>query len=76
MINSGKAKSQADLAKKLGISRARVTQILNLLKLDNEIINKMERMGDPLSSQVITERQLRNCLVKSCKIVHKKAPPV
>ena len=32
MINSGEAKNQAELARIKGISRARVTQILNLLK--------------------------------------------
>jgi hypothetical protein len=32
MIISGKVKNQADLAKKKGISRVKVMQILNLLK--------------------------------------------
>lgn len=34
MIDSGQVKNQSDLARKLGISRARVTQTLNLLRLD------------------------------------------
>ena len=38
MINSGEVKNQAELARLMGISRARVTQILNLLKLDSLII--------------------------------------
>jgi len=37
MIESGEAKNQAELAKMKGISRARVTQILNLLKIDKNI---------------------------------------
>jgi len=34
MIDSGEAKNQAKLAKIKGISRERVTQILNLLNID------------------------------------------
>jgi hypothetical protein len=33
----GKYSSQADLSRKLGVSRARVTQVLNLLKLPETI---------------------------------------
>ena len=39
--------TRADLARKLGISRARVTQILNLLKLPEEPKEEIEAMtGD------------------------------
>ncbi len=38
MIDNGQVKNQSDLARKLGISKARVTQILSLLKLDSLII--------------------------------------
>jgi len=38
MIDSGKVKNQVELARIKGISRARVTQILNLLKLKPQII--------------------------------------
>jgi len=47
MIDSGDAKNQAELAKIKGISRARVTQILNLLKLDKSIIDNLELIGGP-----------------------------
>jgi len=67
IIDSGKVKNQSDLARKLGISRARVTQILNLLKLDSLIIQELEKLGDPLKSRVITERMLRPCVNKSSK---------
>ena len=59
MINSGEVKSEADLARKLGISRVRVNQIVRLLKLDSLIIKHIEKLGDPLPSQIITERMLR-----------------
>jgi uncharacterized membrane protein len=38
MIDNGQVKNQADLARKLGISRVRVHQILILLKLNSLII--------------------------------------
>jgi len=46
MIDNGQVKNQVDLSSKLGISRARVTQILNLLKLDDKFIDRFEHFGD------------------------------
>jgi len=51
--------SRAELARRLGLSRARVTQILNLLGLPEILISEIERMGDYWSRQLVTERQLR-----------------
>ena len=51
--------SKADLARKLGISRARVTQILNLLKLPEELLREVEEMGDNWNRKLVTERMLR-----------------
>lgn len=51
--------SRADLARKLSLSRARVTQILNLLGLPEMLISEIEEMGDYWSRQLVTERQLR-----------------
>ncbi len=48
--------SQSALAKKLGISRVRVTQILNLLKLPQEQQNYIIATG---KEKQITERSLR-----------------
>lgn len=60
MIESGEVKNESDLARKLGISRVRVNQIIRLLKLDKEIIETVEEIGDPMASRVITERFLRS----------------
>jgi len=60
MIDSGEAKNQSELARIKGISRARVTQILNLLKLDKNIILKIEQIGDPMYERIFRERKLRN----------------
>ena len=65
MIDSGEVKNQAELARLKGISRARVTQILNLLKLDSSILKELEKLGDPLKSRIVTERMLRPYVNKS-----------
>lgn len=55
--------SRAELARKLEISRARVTQMLNLLKLPEELIEEVEGMGDYWGRRLVTERMLRRKLV-------------
>ena len=65
MIDNGQVKNQADLVRKLSISRVRITQILRLLKLDSLIIQELERFDDPLKSRIITERMLRPYVNKS-----------
>jgi len=59
MIKTGQVKSEADLARKIGISRVRVNQIIRLLILDTQIVRQIENLGDPLLSQIVTERMLR-----------------
>ena len=65
MLQSGECASQTDLARKLGVSRARVNQMLRLLKLPPDIQQSVIKMGDPLSSRKITERKLRTLLASS-----------
>ncbi len=65
MIDNGQVKNQSDLARKLGISRVRIHQILNLLKLDSLVVQELEKLGDPLKSRIITERMLRPYVNKS-----------
>ncbi|MCK5133891.1 MAG: hypothetical protein KAR40_17285 [Candidatus Sabulitectum sp.] len=52
--------TKADLARKLGISRARVTQLMNLLKLPEELKEEIEGMGDYWGRRLVTERMLRS----------------
>lgn len=54
--------TRAELARKLGISRARVTQVLNLLKLPEDLKDEIERMGDYWGRRLVTERMLRSKL--------------
>jgi len=65
MIDNGQVKNQADLARKLSISRARVTQVLNLLKLNKDIIRQIEQIGDPMDKKVISERELRKNILNN-----------
>jgi hypothetical protein len=65
MIDSGQVKNQSDLARKLGISKVRICQILNLLKLNPLIVKELEKLGDPLEAKIITERMLRPYVNKS-----------
>jgi len=65
MIDNGQVKNQSDLARKLGISRVRICQILSLLKLDSLLIKELEKLGDPLKSKIINERILRLHVNKS-----------
>ena len=65
MIDNGQVKNQSNLARKLGISRARVTQILRLLKLNSIIIQELEKLGELLKSKIIAERMLRPYVNKS-----------
>jgi len=65
MIDSGEAKNQVEMVKLKGISRARVTQILKLLKLDSLILQELEKFGGLFKVKIITERILRPYVNKS-----------
>jgi hypothetical protein len=46
-----KYSSRADLSRKLGVSRARVTQVLNLTQLPEDVIEKLYAMVIPFQNQ-------------------------
>lgn len=58
-MDNGEYASPSALARHLKVTRARVTQILNLLQLSPEVINIVASFGDPLQLLRITERRLR-----------------
>jgi len=62
LLDEGIYSSKADLARNLEISRARVTQMLNLLSIDQELQNIIISLGDPLPSPIITERKLKSLI--------------
>ena len=51
--------SPAAIARHLGVSRARVTQVLRLLRLTPKGRKTIAALGDPLPAPVVTERRLR-----------------
>ncbi len=59
MLQSGEYASQTTLARKLGVSRVRVTQVVNLLRMAPEVLEEIAGLGDPLTSPIVTERKLR-----------------
>jgi hypothetical protein len=61
-LDKGKYSSASALACHLGVSRARVTQVLNLLKLSPPVIAAIEELGDPLPNGHLCERKLRPLL--------------
>jgi ParB/RepB/Spo0J family partition protein len=58
LLDGGVVNSQAEIAERLGISRARVTQVLNLLKLPQAVLSLLADSGDTRWS----ERRLRGVL--------------
>jgi len=61
-LEKGEYASLAALARELKLSRARVTQILNLLKLSPEVIDMISSLGDSIRYPIVTERKLRPLL--------------
>lgn len=51
--------SQAELARELGVSRARVSQMLNILRPPEDVLLKAKSHGNPMAKQLVTERMLR-----------------
>ncbi len=47
------------LAQHLGVTRARATQVLQLLRLSVDVQDRIAALGDKLQSSVICERNLR-----------------
>jgi len=59
MLEDGRAKNRADLAAKLGFSRARITQIMNLLWLAPDIQEEILFSVSPTGRDVVTTRDVR-----------------
>lgn len=59
MLSQGRAKSQAEIARKTGVNRARLTQIMNLMKLTPEIQDYLKNLKEPELIHFFTEKKLR-----------------
>ena len=62
VLDKGEYSSSFALARHLGVSRARVTQMLNLLKLSHSVMAIIKGLGDPLPNKHLCERKLRPLL--------------
>ena len=52
-------KTQADLAREMGVSRVRITQIMNLLRLDYAVQEQLLGLEDQRVVRFFSERRLR-----------------
>lgn len=59
LIESGEVRNQAEIARREGVTRARVTQIMGLLRLAPEIQEKILDMPEVLGRSAVTERTMR-----------------
>jgi hypothetical protein len=61
-MDSGEYASLDALARQFKVSRARVTQVMNLLRLSPEVIEIIYSLGGPIIGPIIAERKLRPLL--------------
>jgi len=59
MLDEGEVNSRSDLAKQVELTRARVTQILNLLNLPTKILDELATIHEPTQIAFYSERRLR-----------------
>jgi len=59
LLESGDVANQADIARREGITRARVTQVMGMLRLAPEIQQHVLSLPDMVRRPAITERALR-----------------
>ena len=62
MLHSGEVLTLSEIARKEGLSRARVTQIMNLLKLSSDVKEFLASLQDPMEIKRYSERRLRRRL--------------
>ena len=63
MIDTGEVKNAAQIAKDMGVTRARISQVMGLLRLAPEILDHIDDMDGNEGCLHLTERKLRNIAV-------------
>ena len=63
VLNEPSVVSQSQVAQRFGVSRARVSQVLNLLDLDAAILDQLMSIKDVEEHNFFTERRLRGLAV-------------
>jgi hypothetical protein len=59
LLESGKIPNQAEIARREGVTRARVTQIMGMLRLTPEIQEQIRALPDTSAPSTVSERKLR-----------------
>jgi hypothetical protein len=59
MLDQGMVENQSQLAGQVGLTRSRVTQLLNLLKLPPDIVQALSNTQEHVEVAFFTERRLR-----------------
>ena len=59
LLDSCQFKSKAELGRHIGVSRVRVVQVLDLLKLSPEVISKVSALGKTFKTRFMGEKTLR-----------------
>jgi len=68
LLDTGVYKTRSELAAALGLSRARVTQLLNLLRLPRDMVDRLVALAEaPSPGVTITERQLRGLVQRGAR---------
>jgi hypothetical protein len=60
MLDDRAVSSMSEIARKEGLTRARVTQIMNLLRLPADLQEFLVKLYDPKEIQEFSERRLRD----------------
>jgi hypothetical protein len=59
LLDAGEVRNRADLARHFGLTRARVTQLVNLLRLHPDILAYVRSLPRGTPTKLVTERGLR-----------------
>ena len=62
MLTDDKTLSMAEIARNIGVSRTRVTQVMNLLALPQEVVSYLASLTSPDEFRMFSERRLRAIL--------------
>jgi len=65
-IEAGRYKDYADVARRHGLTRARLPQLMNLLLLAPDIQEEVLALEYPVGREPVTERTLRRVLASLC----------
>ncbi len=65
-IEAGRYKDYADVARRHGLTRARLTQLMNLLLLAPDIQEEVLALEFPVGREPVTDRTLRRVLTSLC----------